>query len=218
MLDFEIMKTIMEELSKGLKNFEKYLESIFKNLEYLERIKISENIKSLIKDDILNDAIIFTNCGPILSPKLHLTQKGIKILSEIRKGNINSIEDLYSFNHMIIENNPIFNNNQNINVSPIFNNTNNILNENNNISNIKTYSDLRSFVENNTNIENKTEIVNLIRELEESEDVENKEDYIDKFLELLKLLGNVVPIPPAIIKCAKTAKKFFDSMKNKNND
>ena len=43
-------------------------------------------------------------------------------------------------------------------------------------------------------------------------------DYIDKFLELLKLLGNVVPIPPAIIKCAKTAKKFFDSMKNKNND
>ena len=77
MLDFEIMKTIIEELSKGLKNFEKYLESIFKNLEYLERIKISENIKSLIKDDILNDAIIFTNCGPILSPKLHLTQKGI---------------------------------------------------------------------------------------------------------------------------------------------
>lgn len=110
----------------------------------------------------------------------------------------------------------VLNNNQNINVSPIFNNTNNILNENNNISNIKTYSDLRSFVENNTNIENKTEIVNLIRELEESKEDEKKEDYIDKFLELLELLGNVVPIPPAIIKGAKTAKKFFDSVRGKN--
>lgn len=98
------------------------------------------------------------------------------------------------------------------------NNTNN--NNLSNIANIKieTYSDLRSFVENSTNIENKTEIVNLIKDLEKSKDDENKEDYIDKFLELLELLGNVLPIPPAIIKGAKTAKKFFDSIKNKNND
>ena len=211
MLDFEIMKTIMEELYLGIDNFQKYLSSID-----IYDIEFVENIRSLIEDGILNDGVMFTSMSFVINRKLHLTQKGIKILSEIRKGNINSIEDLYSFNHMIIENKPIFNNNPNINVSPIFNNTNNILNENNNISNIKTYSDLRSFVENNTNIENKTEIVNLIRELEESEDDENKEDYIDKFLELLKLLGNVVPIPPAIIKCAKTAKKFFDAIKNNN--
>ena len=110
----------------------------------------------------------------------------------------------------------VLNNNQNINVSPIFNNINNISNENNNISNIKTYSDLRLFVENNSNIENKSEIVNLIRELEEATDNENKEDYIDKFLKLLELLENVLPIPPAIIKGAKTAKKFFDSVRGKN--
>lgn len=98
------------------------------------------------------------------------------------------------------------------------NNTNN--NNLSNMANIKieTYSDLRSFVENNTNIENKTEIVNLIKELEKSKDDENKEDYIDKFLKLLELLENILPIPPAIIKGAKTAKKFFDAIKNKNND
>ncbi len=98
------------------------------------------------------------------------------------------------------------------------NNSNTNINKNSNISDIKTYSDLRLLVENNTNIENKTEIVNLIRELEEAKEDENKEDYIDKFLELLELLGNVLPIPPAIIKGAKTAKKFFDAIKNKNND
>lgn len=215
MLDFEIMKNIMEELSKGFKNFEKYLESISaQNLGVLESYKFSENIRSLIKNDILNDAIIFTNCGPIPSPNFHLTQKGIKVLSEIRKGNINSIEDLYSFNHMIIENKPIFNNNSNINVSPIFNN--NISNENNNVSNIETYSDLRSFIENSTNIENKSEIINIIKELEKSKDDENKEDYVDKFFKLLELLENVFPIPPAIVKGVKTAKKFFDGIKNNN--
>ena len=215
MLDFEIMKNIMEELSKGFKNFEKYLESISaQNLGVLESYKFSENIRSLIKDDILNDAIIFTNCGPIPSHNFHLTQKGIKVLSEIRKGNINCIEDLYSSNHMIIENKPIFNNNSNINVSPIFNN--NISNENNNVSNIETYSDLRSFIENSTNIENKSEIINLIKELEKSKDDENKEDYIDKFFKLLELLENVLPIPPVIVKGVKTAKKFFDGIKNNN--
>ncbi|QTM05648.1 hypothetical protein [Brachyspira hyodysenteriae] len=95
-------------------------------------------------------------------------------------------------------------------------NTNTNVNNNSNTSDIKTYSDLRLFVENNSNIENKTEIVNLIRELEEAKDDENKEDYIDKFLKLLELLENVLPIPPAIIKGAKTAKKFFDSIKNNN--
>ncbi|WP_157159632.1 hypothetical protein [Brachyspira pilosicoli] len=103
-----------------------------------------------------------------------------------------------------------------VNVVNSNNNTN--INNNSNISDIKTYSDLRLLVENNSNIENKTEIVNLIRELEESKEDENKEDYIDKFLELLELLGNVVPIPPAIIKGAKTAKKFFDAIKNKSNN
>lgn len=95
-------------------------------------------------------------------------------------------------------------------------NTNTNVNNNSNTSDIKTYSDLRLFVENNSNIENKTEIVNLIRELEEAKDDENKEDYIDKFLKLLELLENVLPIPPAIIKGAKTAKKFFDAIKNNN--
>lgn len=101
--------------------------------------------------------------------------------------------------------------------SPLINinNSNNNTNINNN-SNIETYSDLRSFVENNSNIENKTEIVNLIKELEKSKDDENKKDYIDKFLKLLELLENVLPIPPAIIKGAKTAKKFFDSVRGKN--
>ncbi|MCZ9980996.1 hypothetical protein OFR20_05600 [Brachyspira hyodysenteriae] len=221
MLDFKVMKIIMEEVSKGLENFDNYLESIeFENIDILKKIKFSENIKSLIENGILTDGIIFNlKCEVIgIKPTFVLTQKGIKILTEIRNGNINSIEDLYSFNHMIIENKPVFNNNPNINVSPIFNNTNNISSENNNISNIETYSDLRLFVENNSNIENKTEIVNLIRELEEAKDNENKEDYIDKFLKLLELLENVLPIPPAIIKGAKTAKKFFDAIKNKNND
>lgn len=122
---------------------------------------------------------------------------------------------IYDITHASAERKKVvLNNNQNINVSPIFNN--NISNENNNVSNIKTYSDLRLLVENSTNIENKTEIVNLIRELEEAKDDENKEDYIDKFLKLLELLGNVLPIPPAIIKGAKTAKKFFDAIKNNN--
>ncbi|MEI0496544.1 hypothetical protein R4J09_14220 [Brachyspira intermedia] len=213
MLNFEVMKNIMEELYLGIDNFQKYLSSVdIGNIEFVE------NIRSLIEDGILNDGIMFTSMSFVINRKLHLTQKGIKILSEIRKGNINSIEDLYSFNHMIIENKPVFNNNPNINVSPTFNNINNISSENNNISDIKTYSDLRLFVENNSNIENKTEIVNLIRELEEAKDDENKEDYIDKFLKLLELLENFLPIPPAIIKGAKTAKKFFDAMKNKNND
>lgn len=105
-----------------------------------------------------------------------------------------------------------------VKIDSINNNTNTLSNTNNNsnTSDIKTYSDLRLLVENNSNIENKTEIVNLIRELEESKDDENKEDYIDKFLKLLELLENVLPIPPAIIKGAKTAKKFFDAIKNNN--
>ena len=77
---------------------------------------------------------------------------------------------------------------------------------------------MRSFIENNTNIENKSEIINIIKELEKSKDDENKEDYIDKFLKLLELLENILPIPKAIIKGAKIAKKFFYNIKDKNNN
>lgn len=105
-----------------------------------------------------------------------------------------------------------------VKIDNINNNTNTLSNTNNNSnsSDIKTYSNLRSFIENSNSIENKSEIINLIKELEESKDDENKEDYIDKFLKLLELLENILPIPPAIIKGAKIAKKFFDSIRGKN--
>lgn len=197
MLDFEFMKTIMEELYKGLENFEEYINSI----DVMD-IKFSENIKSLIEDGILTDGIRFAIGGnAIINPKFHLTQKGIKILSEIRKGNINSIEDLYSFNHMIIENKPVFNNNPNINVSPIFNNTNNISNENNNIINIKDLIDLVNFIRDNSYIDDssKEEIINTIREIEKAKDKKDFKSYVDLYSKLLTSLQATLNISPFII-------------------
>ena len=105
---------------------------------------------------------------------------------------------------------------QNIIINNQFNptniNNNNLSNQNFSIVDIKTLSDLRSYIENNSNIDNKQELTNLIKELEEAKDNNNEKDYIDKFLKLLELLGNVLPIPPVIIKSAKTAKEFFDNI------
>lgn len=133
--------------------------------------------------------------------------------------NLFSYEDIENIKNIILKmkKRKKINKDNKVNVSSV-NISNNNTNINNNTSDIKTYSKLRSYIKNSTNIENKTEIINLIKELEKLKEDENKEDYIDKFLELLELLGNVVPIPPAIIKGAKTAKKFFDAIKNKNND
>ena len=206
MLDFEIMKNIMEELYLGIDNFQKYLSSID-----IYDIEFVEDIRSLIEDGILNDGIMFTNMSFVINRKLHLTQKGIKILSEIRKGNINSIEDLYSFNHMIIENKPIFNNNPNINVSPIFNNTNNVSNENNNISNIKELIDLVGFIKDDSSIDDNTkqEIINIIKEIEKAKDKKDFKSYVDLYSKLLTSLQATLNISPFIIQGFEWLKNLF---------
>ena len=206
MLDFEIMKNIMEELYLGIDNFQKYLSSID-----IYDIEFVENIRSLIEDGILNDGIMFTNMSFVINRKLHLTQKGIKILSEIRKGNINSIEDLYSFNHMIIENKPIFNNNPNINVSPIFNNTNNVSNENNNISNIEDLIDLVGFIKDNHNIDDnvKQDMINTIKEIEKAKNGKDLKSYVDLYSKLLTSLQATFNISPFIIQGFEFIKNLF---------
>lgn len=103
-------------------------------------------------------------------------------------------------------------NNRSINIYNNSINNNSLNNNNSTIIDIKTLSDLRSYIENNSNIDNKQEITKLIKELEEAKDYNNKKDYIDKFLKLLELLGDILPIPPVIIKSAKTAKEFFDNI------
>lgn len=214
MLDFEIMKTIMEELSKGLENFYNYLKSInLQNLGYLERIKFSENIKSLIESGILTDEIMFTSCGAYPNQKFHLTQKGIKILSEIRNGNINSIKDLYDFNNsnIAIENKPVFNNNPNIDVSPTFNNINNISSENNNIINIKDLIDLVGFIKDNSSIDDNTkqEIINIIKEIEKVKDKKDFKSYVDLYSKLLTSLQATLNISPFIIQGFEWLKNLF---------
>ena len=206
MLNFEVMKNIMEELYLGIDNFQKYLSSVdIGNIEFVE------NIRSLIEDGILNDGIMFTSMSFVINRKLHLTQKGIKILSEIRKGNINSIEDLYSFNHMIIENKPIFNNNPNINVSPIFNNTNNVSNENNNISNIEDLIDLVGFIKDNHNIDDnvKQDMINTIKEIEKAKNGKDLKSYVDLYSKLLTSLQATFNISPFIIQGFEFIKNLF---------
>ena len=121
--------------------------------------------------------------------KIKIKEKIIEIVERNKKSNDKSIN---------IYNNSVNNNSLN--------------NSNSNTIDIKTLSDLRSYIENNSNIDNKQEVTNLIKELEKAKDNNNEKDYIDKFLKLLELLENVLPIPPVIIKSAKTAKEFFDNI------
>ena len=126
------------------------------------------------------------------------------MLEKINKGIINKANDFFESQNIIINNNNQFN--------PTNINNNNLSSQIFSIVDIKTLSDLRSYIENNSNIDNKQEITNLIKELEEAKDNNNEKYYIDKFLKLLELLGNILPIPPVIIKSAKTSKEFFDKV------
>lgn len=129
--------------------------------------------------------------------KIKIKEKIIEIVERNKKSNTN-INQKSNDKSINIYNNSVNNNSLN--------------NSNSNTIDIKTLSDLRSYIENNSNIDNKQEITNLIKELEEAKDNNNEKDYIDKFLKLLELLGNILPIPPVIIKSAKTAKEFFDKV------
>ena len=199
MIDINTIKVILNELQKGEDDFDTY----FKNIAPKDNKHLVENLKFLSENNFINGDIQKDITGNYCNNIESLTEKGYSMLEKINNGKINNECDFLESKNIIINNNNQFN--------PININNNNLSNQNFSIVNIKTLSDFRSYIENNTNIDNKQAIINLIKELEEAKD-NNKKDYIDKFLKLLELLGNVLPIPPVIIKSAKTAKEFFDSV------
>lgn len=197
MIDINTIKDILNELQKGKDNFDTY----FKNVDSKDYPHLKENIDFLSESNIVNGNIEPDIAGFYSNNVESITKKGYSILEKINNGIINKAGDFFESQNIII-------NNQ---FNPTNINNNNLSNQNFSIVDIKTLSDLRSYIENNSNIDNKQEITNLIKELEEAKD-NNEKDYIDKFLKLLELLGNVLPIPPVIIKSAKTAKEFFDNI------
>ena len=198
MIDINTIKDILNELQKGKDNFDTY----FKNVDSKDYPHLKENIDFLSESNIVNGNIEPDIAGFYSNNVESITKKGYSILEKINNGIINKAGDFFESQNIII-------NNQ---FNPTNINNNNLSNQNFSIVDIKTLSDLRSYIENNSNIDNKQEITNLIKELEEAKDNNNEKDYIDKFLKLLELLGNVLPIPPVIIKSAKTAKEFFDNI------
>ena len=91
---------------------------------------------------------------------------------------------------------------------------NNNNNNNNNLSNtinieLNNLTNLKSYIKNEYSGNNKEEILNLIKEVENAKKNNNKKDYIDKFLKLLKLISNILNIPPFLIKSVETIKDFF---------
>ena len=197
MIDINTIKDILNELQKGKDNFDTY----FKNVDSKDYPHLKENIDFLSESNIVNGNIEPDIAGFYSNNVESITKKGYSILEKINNGIINKAGDFFESQNIII-------NNQ---FNPTNINNNNLSNQNFSIVDIKTLSDLRSYIENNSNIDNKQELTNLIKELEEAKD-NNEKDYIDKFLKLLELLGNVLPIPPVIIKSAKTAKEFFDNI------
>ena len=198
MIDINTIKDILNELQKGKDNFDAY----FQNVDSKDYPHLKENIEFLSKSNIVNGNIQKDITGFYSNNVESITEKGYSMLEKINKGKINTAGDFFESQNIII-------NNQ---FNPTNINNNNLSNQNFSIVDIKTLSDLRSYIENNSNIDNKQELTNLIKELEEAKDNNNEKDYIDKFLKLLELLGNVLPIPPVIIKSAKTAKEFFDNI------
>lgn len=189
MIDINIIKDILNELQKGKDNFDIY----FQNVASKDYLHLKENIDFLSESNIVNGNIETDITGFYFNNVESITEKGYSMLEKINKGIINKANDFFESQNIIINNN-------------------NLSSQNFSIVDIKTLSDLRSYIENNSNIDNKQEITNLIKELEEAKDNNNEKDYIDKFLKLLELLGNILPIPPVIIKSAKTAKEFFDKV------
>lgn len=110
-----------------------------------------------------------------------------------------------------IENTPVFNNNPDINVSPIFNNTNNISNENNNISNIKDLIDLVTFVNTNSDIDDitKQDIIKTIKEIENSKNQKDLKSCVDLYSKLLTSLQATLNISPFIIRGLEWLKNRF---------
>ena len=198
MIDINTIKDILNELQKGKDNFDAY----FQNVDSKDYPHLKENIEFLSKSNIVNGNIQKDITGFYSNNVESITEKGYSMLEKINNGIINKAGDFFESQNIII-------NNQ---FNPTNINNNNLSNQNFLTVDIKTLSDLRSYIENNSNIDNKQELTNLIKELEEAKDNNNEKDYIDKFLKLLELLGNVLPIPPVIIKSAKTAKEFFDNI------
>ena len=198
MIDINTIKDILNELQKGKDNFDAY----FQNVDSKDYPHLKENIEFLSKSNIVNGNIQKDITGFYSNNVESITEKGYSMLEKINKGKINTAGDFFESQNIII-------NNQ---FNPTNINNNNLSNQNFLTVDIKTLSDLRSYIENNSNIDNKQDITNLIKEFEEAKDNNNEKDYIDKFLKLLELLGNVLPIPPVIIKSAKTAKEFFDNI------
>ena len=88
MLDFEIIKNILDELDKGFENFDLYIKSI----DY-EQFK--EIFNFLINNYIIGGNIEFaTAMTMIIYKEPYLTSKGKRILNLMREGRINSLEDL----------------------------------------------------------------------------------------------------------------------------
>ena len=200
MIDINTIKDILNKLQKGKDNFDAY----FQNVDSKDYPHLKENIDFLSESNIINGNIQKDITGNYCNNIESITEKGYSMLEKINNGIINKAGDFFESQNIIINNHNQFN--------PININNNSLNSQNFSIVDIKTLSDLRSYIENNSNIDNKQEITNLIKELEEAKDYNNKKDYIDKFLKLLELLGNILPIPPVIIKSAKTAKEFFDNI------
>ena len=202
MIDINTIKDILNELQKGEYDFDIY----FQNVAPKDKLNLIKNLNFLSQNNFINGNIQKDIAGNYCNNIESITEKGYSMLEKINKGIINKANDFFESQNIIINNNNQFN--------PTNINNNNLSSQNFSIVDIKTLSDLRSYIENNSNIDNKQEITNLIKELEEAKDNNNEKDYIDKFLKLLELLGNILPIPPVIIKSAKTAKEFFDKVFN----
>lgn len=88
MLDFEIIKNILEELDKGFENFDEYV-------KFIDYEQFKEIFNFLISNYIIVGNIKFATAMTMrIYEEPYLTSKGKQILNLMREGHINSLEDL----------------------------------------------------------------------------------------------------------------------------
>lgn len=216
MYNLNIIKEVLRTLKENKDLYMNYIDNEIRNNPYIQN-DINRNIKFLIDKKLISAKIIIPSINEYHFTEASIESSGLKILDLILRGDIRDINDLIIKSDELlskgitIENKPTFNNSPNINVSPIFNNTNNVSNENNNISNIKDLIDLVTFVNTNSNIDDitKQDIINTIKEIENSKNQKDFKSYVDLYSKLLTSLQATFNISPFIIQGFEWLKNLF---------
>ena len=214
MYNLNIIKEVLRTLAENKDLYMNYIDNEIRNNPYIQN-DINRNIKFLIDKKLISSKIIIPSINEYHFTEASIESSGLKILDLILRGDIRDINDLIIKSDELlskgitIENNPTFNNTNN--VSPIFNNTNNVSNENNNISNIKDLIDLVTFVNTDSNIDDitKQDIINTIKEIENSKNQKDLKSYVDLYSKLLTSLQATLNISPFIIQGFEAIKNLF---------